>query len=46
LIPASVAVDDDRLTTDDDFTSSGSETEQNDVAFDENIVSRSESGYD
>jgi len=46
LIPANVAVEDNRLSTDDDITSSDSETEQNDVASDENIVSRSESDDD
>jgi len=36
----------DRLSFDDDITSSDSETEQNDVASDENIVSGSESDDD
>jgi len=42
LIPANVVVEDDRLPTDDDITSSDSETEQNGVASDENIVSESD----
>jgi len=42
LIPVSVALEDDRLPTDDDITSSNNETEQNDVASDENIVSKSD----
>jgi len=42
LIPANVAVEDDRLTTDDNIISSDSETEQNDLTSDENIVSESE----
>ena len=39
LIPANGAVEDERLPTDDYITSSDSETEQNDEASDETIVS-------
>ena len=43
LVPANVAVEDDRLPSDDNITSSDSETEQDDVASDENILSGSDS---
>jgi len=46
LIPANVAAEDDRFPTDDDITSSDSETEQNDVPSQENIVSGSDSDDD
>ena len=46
MIPANVAVEDDRFPVDDDITSSDSETEQNDVAYDKNIVPGSESDDD
>ena len=46
LIPVNVAVEDDRLPTDDDITSLDNETEWNDVASDENIVSGSDSDDD
>jgi len=43
LIPANVAVKDNRLPTDDGIISSDSETEHNGVASDETILSWSES---
>jgi len=46
LVPASLAVEDYSLPNDDDITSSDSETEQYDVASDENIVSGSDSDDD
>jgi len=46
LIPTNVAVEDDKSPTDDDITSSYIETEQDDVASDENIVSGSDSDDD
>ena len=46
LIPANVAVENDRLPSDDDITPSNRETEQNDVTSDENIVSEGDSDDD
>ena len=46
LIYANVDVEDDRLPSDDDITSFGIETEQDNVASDENIVSVSDSEDD
>ena len=46
LVPANLAVEDDRLPSDDDITSSDSETEQDDLVSDENIVSGSDNDDD
>ena len=43
LIPTDVAVEDDSLPSYDNITSSESENEQDNVAFDKNIMSGSDS---